>query len=143
MIIMKVYCPFPGYLENGKIMLVGHMGTYDYRPYIKHVTNNRQILFECDRGYSLVDGPPGATCIDGQWSPRQLPRCELYSHPKLLRWNRSINTLMRFNEENKTRTIIKESWPSKSQNIQFSSKRFRKLINSGGKRKKRHHSKRK
>ncbi|GFR23962.1 sushi, von Willebrand factor type A, EGF and pentraxin domain-containing protein 1 [Trichonephila clavata] len=28
----ETYCPFPGKLENGRILLVGHMGMYDYRP---------------------------------------------------------------------------------------------------------------
>lgn len=42
------------------------MGLYDYRPYVKKVKNNRQIMFECGRGTKLVDGPPGATCIDGR-----------------------------------------------------------------------------
>ena len=34
------------------------------------------LLFQCDRGYLLVGGPTGATCIDGHWSPTQLPRLE-------------------------------------------------------------------
>jgi Sushi domain (SCR repeat). len=55
-------------------MLVGNMGVYDYRPYVRKVTNNKQIMYECDRGYVLTDGPPGATCIGGRWSPKQLPR---------------------------------------------------------------------
>ncbi|XP_027195567.2 sushi, von Willebrand factor type A, EGF and pentraxin domain-containing protein 1-like isoform X1 [Dermatophagoides pteronyssinus] len=106
-----IYCPFPGYIDNGNVMLVGHMGMYDYRPYIKHVTNNRQIIYECDRGYHIVEGPPGATCIDGQWSPSELPRCELYSHPKLLRWNRSVKTLMRYNEESDTNERYEQQEP--------------------------------
>jgi len=69
-----VYCPFPGYIQNGRVMLVGNMGVYDYRPYVRKVTNNKQIMYECDRGYVLTDGPPGATCIGGRWSPKQRPR---------------------------------------------------------------------
>lgn len=53
---------------------------YDYRPYVKKVTNKKQIVYECDKGY-FVSGPPGATCVDGQWSPRQLPACLRGSHP--------------------------------------------------------------
>ena len=49
-----------------QVLLVGNMGLYDYRPYVKKVKNNRQIMFECGRGSKLVDGPPGATCIDGR-----------------------------------------------------------------------------
>lgn len=30
-----VYCQFPGYIANGKVLLVGNMGLYDYRPYVK------------------------------------------------------------------------------------------------------------
>ncbi|XP_022235268.1 protein lev-9-like, partial [Limulus polyphemus] len=85
----EVYCPFPGYLPNGRVLLVGHMGMYDYRPYVRKVTNNRQIMYECNRGYMLMDGPPGATCVDGKWSPTYLPRCVKGSHPRI-RWTRSI-----------------------------------------------------
>jgi len=92
--IHVVYCPFPGFIENGKVLLVGHMGMYDYRPYVKKVTNNKQILFECDRGYHLDNGPPGATCVDGQWSPQVLPRCVRGSHPKM-RWLRSVGNSLR------------------------------------------------
>ena len=52
-----------------QVLLVGNMGLYDYRPYVKKVKNNRQIMFECGRGFKLSDGPPGATCIDGRWVP--------------------------------------------------------------------------
>lgn len=33
----EVYCSFPGYVQNGKVLLVGNMGLYDYRPYVKKV----------------------------------------------------------------------------------------------------------
>lgn len=129
-----VYCQFPGYIENGKVMLVGHMGMYDYPPYVKHVTNNKQIIFECDRGYHIVDGPPGATCVDGQWSPSKLPRCEIYSHPKLLRWNRSVKTLMRYNEELDTNERFEQ---------QQESMIVKSTSSQQQRRRKRHHSKRK
>ena len=58
-------------MTHGKVLLVGHMGLYDYRPYVKRITNNRQILFDCDRGYNLklgqstsLGGPP----LDITWS---------------------------------------------------------------------------
>ena len=47
-------------------------------------------MFQCDRGYSMIEGPSGATCIGGQWSPTQLPRCVEGSHPRV-RWARSIS----------------------------------------------------
>ncbi|VVC93465.1 unnamed protein product [Leptidea sinapis] len=40
----ELFCPFPGYIENGKVLLVGNMGLYDYRPYVKKVVNNKQII---------------------------------------------------------------------------------------------------
>ena len=70
----EVFCPFPGFVENGKVLLVGAMGLYEYRPYVRKIRNNRQIMFQCDRGFVLVGGPTGSTCIDGHWSPSQLPR---------------------------------------------------------------------
>lgn len=89
---MEVYCPFPGFLENGKVLLIGHMGMYDYRPYVKTVKNNKQIMYECEKGYTIVSGPPGATCVDGQWSPLEFPKCTKFSHPKFSRQSRSIKT---------------------------------------------------
>ncbi|OXU29456.1 hypothetical protein TSAR_000848 [Trichomalopsis sarcophagae] len=84
---IEVYCPFPGYVQNGKVLLVGNMGVYDYRPYVKKVVNNKQIMYDCDKGYYLSEGPPGATCIGGSWSPKELPKCTLGQHPRI-RWNR-------------------------------------------------------
>lgn len=85
---VEVYCSFPGYITNGKVLLVGNMGLYDYRPYVKKVVNNKQIMYECDKGYVFVDGvPPGATCVGGNWSPQELPICVPGQHPRL-RWNR-------------------------------------------------------
>nr|XP_040565063.1 sushi, von Willebrand factor type A, EGF and pentraxin domain-containing protein 1-like isoform X2 [Lepeophtheirus salmonis] len=78
----EVFCPFPGFVENGKILLVGNMGLYEYRPYVRKIRNNRQIMYQCNRGYVLLNGPTGATCIDGTWSPPQLPRCQEEAHAK-------------------------------------------------------------
>ncbi|XP_021700723.1 sushi, von Willebrand factor type A, EGF and pentraxin domain-containing protein 1 [Aedes aegypti] len=98
----EVYCAFPGYIPNGKVLLVGNMGLYDYRPYVRKVINNKQIMYECDKGYVIDTGPPGATCIGGKWSPRELPTCIPGQHPRL-RWNRrrrSIDLRLRFNRSN-------------------------------------------
>ncbi|XP_026477208.1 CUB and sushi domain-containing protein 1-like [Ctenocephalides felis] len=90
----EVYCPFPGYIENGKVLLVGNMGLYDYRPYVRKVINNKQIMYDCDKGYVLSErGPPGATCIGGNWSPKELPSCLPGQHPRL-RWSRKRRSLV-------------------------------------------------
>ena len=67
----ETHCPFPGFLENGKVLLVGNMGLYDYRPYVKRITNDRQIMFDCDKGYKLKLGeiyygwkPNNYLCVD-------------------------------------------------------------------------------
>lgn len=52
------------------------------------IMNNKQIMYDCDKGYVLdQQGPPGATCIGGLWRPIELPACLLGQHPRL-RWNR-------------------------------------------------------
>ena len=33
--------------------------------YFRKIQNGRQIMFQCDRGYSMIEGPSGATCIAG------------------------------------------------------------------------------
>lgn len=34
----ELFCAFPGYVDHGKILLIGNMGLYDYRPYVKKVS---------------------------------------------------------------------------------------------------------
>lgn len=84
----ELFCAFPGYVAHGKILLIGNMGLYDYRPYVKKIMNNKQIMYDCDKGYILSEkGPVGATCVGGLWRPRELPECLPALHPRL-RWNR-------------------------------------------------------
>lgn len=43
---------------------------------------------------AMTSGPPGATCVDGVWSPAKIPVCEQGRHPKLenyLRGRRSVD----------------------------------------------------
>jgi len=73
---IEIFCAFPGYIDHGRVLLVGLTGMYDYKPYIKRISNNRQIAYECDPGFHVNDGAPsGATCMDGQWKPEGLPTC--------------------------------------------------------------------
>lgn len=39
----EVYCSFPGYIPNGKVFLVGNMGLYDYRPYVRKVRETLEL----------------------------------------------------------------------------------------------------
>ena len=68
-----MYCSFPGNLTDGRILLVGNMGLYDYREYVKKVRNDRMISYKCKKGYTLSSGPSGATCVDGHWRPPGFP----------------------------------------------------------------------
>ncbi|KAK2575996.1 hypothetical protein KPH14_007355 [Odynerus spinipes] len=95
---IQVFCPFPGFIENGKVFLVGNMGVYDYRPYVRKVVNNKQIMYDCDKGYVLDEGPSGATCIGGSWSPKELPKCIPGQHPRL-RWSRRRRSIADATEE--------------------------------------------
>lgn len=89
----EVYCSFPGFVLNGKVLLVGNMGLYDYRPYVKKIVNNKQIMYECEKGYVMDEGgAPGATCIGGKWRPTEVPKCHLGQHPRL-RWSRRRRSL--------------------------------------------------
>lgn len=50
--------------------------------------NNKQIMYDCDKGYILSErGPVGATCVGGLWRPTELPECLPGLHPRL-RWSR-------------------------------------------------------
>ena len=41
---------------NIQVLLVGNMGLYDYRPYVKRISNDRQIMFDCNKEYRLGEG---------------------------------------------------------------------------------------
>lgn len=79
----EVHCKFPGTIENGTVLLVGVIGKYEYRPYAKSIVHNVQIEYHCEKEYKLV-GPSAATCVDGQWSPENLPVCVQKQHPRPL-----------------------------------------------------------
>lgn len=73
---VEIHCGFPGVIEHGRVLLVGLTGMYEYKPYIKRISNNRQIAYECDSGYRASEGAPsGATCFEGQWRPEGTPTC--------------------------------------------------------------------
>ena len=59
-------------------------------------------MYDCDKGYYLSEGPPGATCISGHWSPKELPTCSLGQHPRI-RWNRRRRSI---HEEGRNQTVI-------------------------------------
>lgn len=42
----ELFCAFPGYVDHGKILLIGNMGLYDYRPYVKKVWICHSYIFE-------------------------------------------------------------------------------------------------
>lgn len=70
---------------------------YVYVPALTHsflfqIVNNKQIMYDCDKGYVLDVGPPGATCVGGKWRPLELPQCLLGQHPRL-RWNRKRRSI--------------------------------------------------
>ena len=44
-----VYCPYPGTIENGQILLVGVIGKYEYRSYVKRIGHNDVIEYQCNK----------------------------------------------------------------------------------------------
>jgi len=75
-----VYCLHPRDLEHGKIMLIGIGGKFHYRSYVEQIGHNNQIEYVCERHYDLI-GPPMATCVHRQWSPKAERKCVLRTHP--------------------------------------------------------------
>ena len=39
-----------------QVLLIGNMGLYDYRPYVKKISNDRQIMYDCEKEYRLDPG---------------------------------------------------------------------------------------
>ncbi|PAV80690.1 hypothetical protein WR25_03301 [Diploscapter pachys] len=78
------WCPHPretyGSFPGGKMAIEGNMGAYTFHDYIQKVEDGRAMTFECDKGNYLI-GPPKATCVQGQWSPKIVPECVSQSHP--------------------------------------------------------------
>jgi len=44
------------YLAGVQVLLIGNMGLYDYRPYVKKISNDRQIMYDCEKEYRLDPG---------------------------------------------------------------------------------------
>lgn len=78
------------------------MGTYEYHDHFQEVGENRQIQFDCPKGFMLIGecilstsgdhkvamrrfpgGPNKATCLNGTWRPKFTPVCVPQEHPQL------------------------------------------------------------
>lgn len=67
--IASIYCDAPRPVENGKALLVGDLGLYDYRNQLQRFKHNEKVVYECDEGFSLIDGPQEKICRIGLWFP--------------------------------------------------------------------------
>ena len=53
-VFISVFCPYPGELKKGKILLVREIGKFEYQPYIKQVGHNEEIEYNCDSVSNLT-----------------------------------------------------------------------------------------
>ncbi|ODN01862.1 Locomotion-related protein Hikaru genki [Orchesella cincta] len=84
--LVSVYCDAPGSVENGKALLVGDLGLYDYRNQLQRFMHNQKVIFECDEGFTLIDGPQEKICRNGLWFPAvSEPKC-VFSDTPGFRW---------------------------------------------------------
>ncbi|XP_046570569.1 protein lev-9-like isoform X1 [Haliotis rubra] len=74
------YCPNPGEIINGKVFKKGHTGKFLFKSYIITIKHGDRLEYECHRGYKL-QGPKGAACVNGKWSPDEKPKCVKSRHP--------------------------------------------------------------
>ncbi len=47
-VIFTVFCPYPGKLIKGRILLIREIGKFEYLPHIKQVRHNEQIQYDCN-----------------------------------------------------------------------------------------------
>ncbi|CAJ0583724.1 unnamed protein product, partial [Mesorhabditis spiculigera] len=86
-----------GQIANGKIMLEGLLGSYDFATYIQKVDVGKSIVFSCEKGFYLI-GSPKASCVDGEWVPKVLPKCTQQTHPMIegnIVWDRKKRSILR------------------------------------------------
>ncbi|ESP00264.1 hypothetical protein LOTGIDRAFT_225988 [Lottia gigantea] len=76
------FCPNPGTLTNGQIYKKGHVGKFRFKEYIVTIKHGDRLEYECHRNFKL-QGPKGAACVNGKWSPQQKPKCVPARHPIL------------------------------------------------------------
>ncbi|KAL4219179.1 hypothetical protein ACF0H5_021761 [Mactra antiquata] len=77
----EFHCPNPGTIEHGQVFKKVESGTFDFKPYMTQIVHGYRLSFECDAGYR-VDGPGGATCVNGQWQPElSKTKCVEAKHP--------------------------------------------------------------
>ena len=89
------YCDYPGEIKHGQVLLVGVIGKYEYRHYVKRIGHNEKVEYVCDKGFKR-HGHEAATCVNGEWSPKGLPTCDPGQHPKILyifRGKRSVKSI--------------------------------------------------
>ena len=75
-----VYCPYPGTIENGQILLVGVIGKYEYRSYVKRIGHNDVIEYQCSKVSIVV-----FVCVESHFTNFYFPFIEnKYKFYKLL-----------------------------------------------------------
>jgi len=62
------HCNYPGTIDNGTILLIGVIGKFVFRHYVRNIKHNDRIEFKCVK-YFRLNGTTGATCVDGEWHP--------------------------------------------------------------------------
>lgn len=79
-IVLSVYCPKPGTIDHGQIYKKVLDRRFDFKPYISSIEHGDKLEYECDVGYRL-QGPSGATCVNGEWQPPLSSSCQPAIHP--------------------------------------------------------------
>nr|KAG5703035.1 hypothetical protein BaRGS_016196 [Batillaria attramentaria] len=74
------FCANPGKLDNGTVYKRGRDGRFKFQEFIYTIRHGTRLEYECDRNFKL-QGPRGAACVNGSWSPAEKPRCVRWRHP--------------------------------------------------------------
>lgn len=75
-----VFCPKPKFIEHGQVLKKANDRRFAFKIYIKSIRHGDKLEYECNDGYRL-EGPSGATCVNGEWQPPLSSSCVEAIHP--------------------------------------------------------------
>nr|CDS27196.1 c4b binding protein beta chain [Hymenolepis microstoma] len=77
---VQVYCNRPTVPEDTEIYLVGSQGRWPFEAQQGLPTHGAVVEYSCIKEDHRIEGPRFTFCIEGHWSPEEMPSCKKITH---------------------------------------------------------------